>query len=183
MLKLNDQEFLGECSCVLSEILTKQGQNLTLDFHNINGNRGLKNLGKLTVHAEETIASRNAIDVIFHCSHLENKNLFSKSDHFLRISRIVEHGGSVSICKTEVVDNNLNPIWRPLRLTMNQFVSKDNPLVIECFHFNTSGNHVLIGELQKSVADLEKLHKKKTKKKLVPVSSYPLLFSIVMRKF
>eukprot|EP00261_Vitis_vinifera_P039572 XP_019080815.1 PREDICTED: protein BONZAI 3 isoform X2 [Vitis vinifera] len=161
-LKLNDQEFLGEGSCVLSEIVTKQGQSLTLDLHNRNGNRGLKNLGKLTVHAEETVASRNAIEVIFHCSHLENKDLFSKSDPFLRISRIVENGGSVPICKTEVVDNNLNPIWRPLCLTMQQFVSKDNPLVIECFDFNSSGNHVLIGKLQKSVADLEKLHKQKT---------------------
>ncbi|KAL6324344.1 hypothetical protein AAG906_012948 [Vitis piasezkii] len=160
-LKLNDQEFLGEGSCVLSEIVTKQGQSLTLDLHNRNGNRGLKNLGKLTVHAEETVASRNAIEVIFHCSHLDNKDLFSKRP-FLRISRIVENGGSVPICKTEVVDNNLNPIWRPLCLTMQQFVSKDNPLVIECFDFNTSGNHVLIGKLQKSVADLEKLHKQKT---------------------
>nr|CAN74634.1 hypothetical protein VITISV_032757 [Vitis vinifera] len=100
MLKLNDQEFLGEGGCVLSEIVTKQGQSLTLDLHNRNGNRGLKNLGKLTVHAEETVASRNAIE--------------------------------------------------------------DNPLVIECFDFNSSGNHVLIGKLQKSVADLEKLHKQKT---------------------
>ncbi|KAL6324408.1 hypothetical protein AAG906_013012 [Vitis piasezkii] len=162
MLKLNDQEFLGEGGCVLSEIVTKQGQSLTLDLHNRNGNRGLKNLGKLTVHAEETVASRNAIEVIFHCSRLENKDLFSKSDPFLRISRIVENGGSIPICKTEVVDNNLNPIWRPLCLTMQQFVSKDNPLVIECFDFNCSGNHVLIGKLQKSVADLEKLHKQKT---------------------
>nr|CAN65570.1 hypothetical protein VITISV_025897 [Vitis vinifera] len=100
MLKLNDQEFLGEGGCVLSEIVTKQGQSLTLDLHNRNGNRGLKNLGKLTVHAEETVSSRNAIE--------------------------------------------------------------DNPLVIECFDFNSSGNHVLIGKLQKSVADLEKLHKQKT---------------------
>ncbi|RVW84693.1 Protein BONZAI 3 [Vitis vinifera] len=148
---------LEKAVCVLSEIVTKQGQSLTLDLHNRNGNRGLKNLGKLTVHAEETVASRNAIE-----------------DPFLRISRIVENGGSVPICKTEVVDNNLNPIWRPLCLTMQQF---DNPLVIECFDFNTSGNHVLIGKLQKSVADLEKLHKQK----LVPVSSYPLLLSMVLK--
>lgn len=68
--------------CVLLnswQIVTKQGQSLTLDLHNRNGNRGLKNLGKLTVHAEETVASRNAIEVIFRCSHLDNKDLFSKS--------------------------------------------------------------------------------------------------------
>lgn len=48
----------------------------------------------------------------------------SFQDPFLRISRIVESGGSVPICKTEVVNNNLNPIWKPLTLTMQQFGSK-----------------------------------------------------------
>ncbi|KAI8027682.1 Protein BONZAI 3 [Camellia lanceoleosa] len=160
-LKLKDQEFLGEASCAISEIVTKQSRSLTLNLHNKNGQRGLKNLGTLTVHAEETVASRNAVEITFRCSHLDNKDLFSKSDPFLRISRIVESGGSVPICKTEVVNNNLNPIWKPVSLTMQQFGSKDNPLVIECFDFNSNGNHVLIGKLQKSVADLEKLQKEK----------------------
>ncbi|KAA8536924.1 hypothetical protein F0562_029402 [Nyssa sinensis] len=161
MLKLKDQEFLGEAGCVLSEIVTKQSRTLTLNLHNKNGHGGLKDLGTLTVHAEETVASRNVVEITFRCSHLENKDLFSLSDPFLRISRIIESEGSVPICKTEVVNNNLNPMWLPLCLTMQQFVSKDNPLVIECFDFNSSGNHVLIGKVQKSVADLEKLHKDK----------------------
>uniref|UniRef100_A0A5B7AWH5 Protein BONZAI 3 n=1 Tax=Davidia involucrata TaxID=16924 RepID=A0A5B7AWH5_DAVIN len=167
MLKLKDQEFLGEATCVMSQIVTKQSRSLTLNLHSKNGNSSLKNLGTLTVHAEETIASRNAVEMTFRCSHLENKDVFSKSDPFLRISRIVESGGPVPICKTEVVNNNLNPIWRPLCLTMQQFVSKDNPLVIECFDFNSNGNHVLIGKVQKSVADLEKLHKDKIGAKFI----------------
>ncbi|XP_049401412.1 protein BONZAI 3 isoform X3 [Solanum stenotomum] len=157
-LKLKDQDFLGEGSCVLSEMVTKRKRSLTLDLHNRN-DHGLKNLGKLTVLAEETVTSRTAVEMTLRCTNLENKDLFSKSDPFLRISRIVETGGSVPICKTEVVDNNLNTIWRPVCLTMQQFVNKDNPLVIECFDFNNSGNHVLIGKLQKTVADLEILHK------------------------
>ncbi|CAL5380950.1 unnamed protein product [Camellia sinensis] len=164
-LKLKDQEFLGEASCAISEIVTKQSRSLTLNLQNKNGQRGLKNLGTLTVHAEETAASRNAVEITFRCSHLDNKDLFSKSDPFLRISRIVESGGAVPICKTEVVNNNLNPIWKPVCLTMQQFGSKDNPLVIECFDFNSNGNHVLIfvvnSKIQKSVADLEKLQKEK----------------------
>ncbi|KAG5541272.1 hypothetical protein RHGRI_021196 [Rhododendron griersonianum] len=139
MLKLKDQEFLGEASCVLSEIVTKQSRRLTLKLQNKHGHSGLKNLGTLTVHAEETVASRDAVEITFRCSHLENKDLFSMSDPFLRISRIVENGGSVPICKTEV----------------------ENPLVIECFDFNGNGNHVLIGKLQKSVVDLEKIHHEK----------------------
>ncbi|OIT40693.1 protein bonzai 3 [Nicotiana attenuata] len=157
-LKLKDQDFLGEGSCVLSEIVTKRNRSITLNLHNRDGH-GLKNLGKLTVLAEETVTSRTAVEMTLRCTNLENKDLFSKSDPFLRISRIVETGGSVPICKTEVVNDNLYPIWKPVCLTMQQFVNKDNPLVIECFDFNSSGNHVLIGKLQKTVADLENMHK------------------------
>ncbi|KAK6125679.1 hypothetical protein DH2020_040571 [Rehmannia glutinosa] len=160
MLKLEDQDFLGEASCVVSEIVTKRNWSLTMNLHNRDG-RGLKNLGTLSVHAEETVASRNAVEITFRCSALENKDLFSKSDPFLRISRTVENGGSVPICKTEVVNNNLNPAWKPVRLTMQQFLSKENPLVIECFDFNSSGNHQLMGKLQKSIAELETLNQSK----------------------
>ncbi|XP_062143746.1 protein BONZAI 3 isoform X5 [Alnus glutinosa] len=111
-LKLKDQDFLGEATCVLSE------------------------------------------------------------DPFLKISRIVESGDPVPICKTEVVNNNLNPTWKSLCMSMNQFGSKDNPLIIECFDFNSSGNHVLIGKLQKSVADLEKLHKERSGANLTLPSSH-----------
>ncbi|XP_045796530.1 protein BONZAI 3-like isoform X1 [Trifolium pratense] len=157
-LKLNDQEFLGEASCTLSEIVTKPSRSLTLKLQNKRGNSGQRNQGAITIHAEETVAARSAAEIIFRCSHLDNKDKFSKSDPFLRISRIVESGGSVPICKTEVIDNNLNPKWKPVCLNFQQFGSKENPLVIECFDFNSSGNHVLIGKLQKSVADLEKLY-------------------------
>ncbi|XP_030961113.1 protein BONZAI 3-like isoform X2 [Quercus lobata] len=171
-LKLNDQDFLGEATCVLSEIVAKQTQSLTLNLNNKNGHTSLRNLGALTIHAEETVSSRSCVEMVVHCSHLDNKDLFSKSDPFLRISRIVESGGSVPICKTEVVKDNLNPIWKPLCLSIQQFGSKDNPLIIECFDFNSSGNHVLIGKLQKSMADLEKLHIERSGANLTLPSSH-----------
>ncbi|XP_058752933.1 protein BONZAI 3-like [Vicia villosa] len=160
-LKLNEQEFLGEATCTLSEIVTKPSKSLTLKLQSKSENHGQRNQGAITIHAEETVAAKSAVKIIFHCSHLDNKDRFSKSDPFLRISRVVETGGSVPICKTEVIDNNLNPKWKPLCLSIQQFGSKDNPLVIECFDFNSSGNHVLIGKMQKSVADLEKLYQEK----------------------
>ncbi|XP_065852861.1 protein BONZAI 3 [Euphorbia lathyris] len=161
-VKLNDQQFLGEASCVLSEVVTKQNRTLTLNLQNRNRNGLSRNLGTLTINAEETVASRSAIELTFRCSSLENKDLLSLSDPFLRISRMVENGGSIPICKTEVVNNNLNPVWKTVHLSMQQFASKENPLVIECFDFNSSGNHVLIGKLQKSVADLENLYRERT---------------------
>ncbi|OMO90930.1 C2 calcium-dependent membrane targeting [Corchorus capsularis] len=166
-LKLNEQEFLGEATCVLSEIVTKRDRSLTLKLHSKNGPGGLRDLGTITVHAEETFASRMAVEMKLRCSQLDNKDMFSKSDPFLRISRISENGTFVSICKTEVIDNNLNPAWKPLHLSMQQFGSKDNPLLIECFDFNDNGNHTLIGKVQKSFSELEKLCNHKSGTNLV----------------
>ena len=44
-----------------------------------NGHGGVKNLGTLTVHAEESVASRSVVEIMFRCSHLDSKDLFSKS--------------------------------------------------------------------------------------------------------
>ncbi|XVF11389.1 hypothetical protein REPUB_Repub08aG0023700 [Reevesia pubescens] len=98
MLKLEEQQFLGEASCTLSE------------------------------------------------------------DPFLVISKLVEGGISIPVCKTEVLKNNLNPTWKPVFMNIQQVGSKDSPLVIECFNFNSNGKHELIGKVEKSLVDLEKLH-------------------------
>ncbi|KAI3863656.1 hypothetical protein MKW98_031248 [Papaver atlanticum] len=156
-LKLDEQDFLGEATCALSEIVTKHNKSLTLKLTVRNGQGVKRNQGTLTVYAEETITSRQAVEMIFRCSKLDNKDLFSKSDPFLRLSRIAE-GVNIAISKTEVVEDNLNPTWRPVCLTSQQFGSRDTPLVIECFDFNSNGKHELIGKIQKSVDDLEKLY-------------------------
>ncbi|KAK0598858.1 hypothetical protein LWI29_000059 [Acer saccharum] len=105
------------------KIVTGQNQTSTLNLHD-KRNGVSRNLGTLSVHAEETVASRSAVEISFRCSHLANVDLFSKSDPFLRISRIVESGDSIPICKTEVINDNLNPIWRPITLSMQQYGSK-----------------------------------------------------------
>ncbi|OAY82000.1 Protein BONZAI 3, partial [Ananas comosus] len=158
MLKLSEQDYVGEASCVLSEIVTKFERSLALKLQS--GPAGTFS-GSLMVHAEETVASRTAVELIFRCSNLENKDLFSKSDPFLRISRIVESGASIPICKTEVINDNLNPIWKPVTLMTQQFGSKENPLMIECFDFNANGKHDLLGKFQASVAEIERLSREK----------------------
>ncbi|KAK0602237.1 hypothetical protein LWI29_031638 [Acer saccharum] len=88
------------------EIVTKQNRTSTLNLHDKRTGVS-RNLGTLSVHAEETVASRSAVEISFHCSHLANVDLFSKSDPFLRISRIVESGDFVPFCKTEVLKSQL----------------------------------------------------------------------------
>ncbi|KAF5204581.1 Bonzai-like protein [Thalictrum thalictroides] len=160
MLKLDEQQFLGESSCALSEIVTKPTRTLTQslvsreEFNRLDRPQGR---GELTVRAEECIGSKTMTEMILRCSDIEYKDLFSKSDPFLVISKIVESGDPIPVCKTEVIKNDLNPTWKPLCLNIQQVGSKDSPLLIECFNFNSNGRHDLIGEVQKSLGDLEKL--------------------------
>ncbi|KAL0686189.1 hypothetical protein Bca4012_053037 [Brassica carinata] len=160
MLKLDDQQFLGEATCALSEIVTKSTRTITLELKRKEGfaARSQPHHGKLIIHAEECLASKITTEIVFRCSSLESKDLFSKSDPFLVVSKIVEHGTPIPVSKTEVLKNNLNPIWKPLFLSVQQVGSKDSPLIIECSDFNSNGKHSLIGKVQKSLADLEKLH-------------------------
>ncbi|KAL6845034.1 hypothetical protein ACP4OV_025207 [Aristida adscensionis] len=159
MLNLAEQDFLGEGCCNLSEIVTKFNHSLTLNLQN-----GYEHalLGTMTVHAEESDSSRIAVEMTLRCLNLENKDMFSKSDPFLRISKLVETTGPIPICKTEAVTDNLNPIWRPITLTSQQFGSKDNPLLVECFDFDSNGDHELIGAFQTTITQLESLYKSRS---------------------
>ncbi|KAG8652755.1 protein BONZAI 2 isoform X2 [Manihot esculenta] len=159
MIKLDEQQFLGEASCVLSEILTKSNRSLTLDLLQKEDSTVSSHspCGQLVVHAEECFSSKTTTEMILRCSDLEHKDLFSRINPFLVISKMVESGIPIAVCKTEVLKNDHNPIWKPIFLNIQQVGSKDSPLVIDCYNFNSSGKHDLIGEVTKSLADLEKL--------------------------
>jgi Ca2+-dependent lipid-binding protein len=146
MLKLEEQQFLGEATCLLSEVVTKQDRLLTLKLgvseHNL---PNPSKFGELTVQAEESAGSKAIMEMVFRCSDLEIKDLLTKSDPFLLISRISDSGMPVPICKTEVRKNDLNPRWKPVILNLQQIGSKENPLIIECFNFSSNGKHDLVG--------------------------------------
>ncbi|XP_015070748.1 protein BONZAI 1-like isoform X1 [Solanum pennellii] len=161
MLKLEEQDFLGEGSCTLAQIVTKSDRSLTMDLvcgEQFSGQAHARKFGKLTIFAEESISSKTTVELKLRCSELESKDLFSKSDPFLVVSKTTESGIVVPICKTEVMKNDHSPTWKPVFLKIQQIGSKENPLIIECYDFNSNGKHSLIGKIQKSLLDLEKLH-------------------------
>lgn len=162
MLRLDEQQFLGEAECFLSQIVTKPGRILTLPLRQGTEHKGpgprLPKFGEITLQVEETTDSKTMVEMVFRCADLPNKDLFSKSDPFLKIFRSAQNGRFVPVCKTEVKMNDLNPLWKPLTLSIQQIGSKDKLLMIDCYDFNNSGNHELIGRMQKSLGDLEKLY-------------------------
>ncbi|GKC54733.1 BONZAI 1-like protein, partial [Tanacetum coccineum] len=143
MLKLEEQQLLGEATCLLSEIVTRRDRTLPIDIMGkVDSTSSTpKKFGQLTVHAEECVTSKTSMEL----------------DPFLVISKCVESGHTVPVCKTEVLKNDLNPMWKPVSISMSQVGSKETPLVIECFNFNSNGRHDLLGKVQKSLVDLEKL--------------------------
>lgn len=160
MLKLEEQQFLGEATCALSEIITKSDQSMTLNLlkeDSIRSNDS-QNYGKLKVHGEECVGSKTTVEMILKCSDLEYRDLFSKSDPFLLVSKVMEGGTHIPICKTEVIKNDHNPTWKPVFLNIQQVGSKESPLIIECYNFNSNGKHDLLGKVQRSLVDLEKLY-------------------------
>ncbi|KAI4343543.1 hypothetical protein L6164_010880 [Bauhinia variegata] len=174
MLKLEAQQFLGEATCALSELITKPDRTLTLDLQIEDSTRSThsQKCGKLVVHAEECVNLKTTMEIIFRCSDLEYGDLFSNCDPFLLISKVVEGGTQIPICKTEVIKNDLHPVWKSVFLNIQQVGGKDSPLIIECCNFHSNGKHDLMGKVQKSLAELEKLYSGGQGEKLfLPTSS------------
>jgi hypothetical protein len=51
---------------------------------------------------------------------------FGTSDPFLRFSKIRDDHSLQKIIETDVVKNNLNPVWKPVELSVGRLVDGDN---------------------------------------------------------
>ncbi|KAL8171267.1 hypothetical protein V2J09_023071 [Rumex salicifolius] len=142
--KFKDQDFVGEANCTLSEIVTKRDCSLTMKLHDRTGRE--RNFGELTVHAEEAVSIRNVVELLLHCTRLDNLDFFSK--------RWTSFANMQYRSCDEQSKSNME--------AHNSDYATDNPLIIECFDHNSNGNHELIGKIQKSMVDLENMHKHKT---------------------
>ena len=120
--------------------------------------RDLNKGGKIQIVAEEVAASRETVLLAFEAKNLDNKDTFSKSDPFLEISRANENGEFSLVHRTEVVDNDLSPSWRPFQKDVTSFCNGDydRVLKIEVLDDEDGGNHKLIGTCQTDLKTLVK---------------------------
>lgn len=157
------------CHFCFLQVVTTPARSLTLNLDwKENNETHLRKLGKLNVCVNESLGSKTIMEIVFRCSELENKDLFSKSvsiclfmknsrrnlyeiywlffywlskDPFLLMSRKEESGVLVPISKTEVKKNDRNPIWRPVIVNLQQIVSK------VCVPSSSSSYHVTLCSL------------------------------------
>ena len=88
---------------------------------------------------------------------LDNKDTFSKSDPFYVLSKSSPAGQFVVVHRSEVIENNLNPTWKPVNLTLRELCSGDaqRPLKIDIYDWDSDGGHDLIGTLRTNLDQLK----------------------------
>jgi hypothetical protein len=81
---------------------------------------------------------------------------FGKSDPFFVLSKGREDGAYVPCCKSDVVENNLNPVWKPLRVPLQRLCNGDvnRPLKLEVLDYDKDDKFEEIGHLSVTAAEL-----------------------------
>jgi hypothetical protein len=148
---LKQHDFLGSMECTLGEVVSSVQLK-----RNLSGPH--RKCGAIMLSAEELSSCRDEINLQFSASKLDKKDFFGKSDPFLVFSRTNENDTFTVVHKTEEVKCTLNPTWKPFTLKVQTLCNGDLDRVIkvECYDWNQSGSHDLIGHFSTTVRELSR---------------------------
>uniref|UniRef100_A0A8B9DG31 Copine 7 n=1 Tax=Anser cygnoides TaxID=8845 RepID=A0A8B9DG31_ANSCY len=115
----HDDDFLGGMECTVGQIVAQKRvtKPLFLKYGKFAGK------STITVISEEISGNNGYVELAFRAKKLDDKDLFSKSDPFLEIYRIDNDRSEQLVYRTEVVKNNLSPIWEPFKVSLNSLCS------------------------------------------------------------
>ncbi|KAM4688446.1 copine-3 [Discoglossus pictus] len=151
-IDLTDDDFLGEFECTLGQIVSSK--KLTRPLALKNGKPAGK--GSITISAEE-VKDNRAVQFEVAARKLDNKDFFGKSDPYLEFHKQASDGRWQMVHRTEVIKNNLNPVWRPFKIPLHSLCNGDMDQVIrvECYDYDSDGSHDLIGIFQTNMNKLK----------------------------
>ncbi|XP_078275920.1 copine-4 [Rhinoraja longicauda] len=140
---VKDAEFLGGMECTLGQIISQRKLSKSLLKQ---GNTAGKS--SITVIAEELSGNDDYVELTFSARKLDDKDFFSKSDPFLEIFRMNDDGTQQLVHRTEVIMNNLNPMWKTFKVSVNSLCSGDHDrkLKLIVWDWDSNGKHDFIGE-------------------------------------
>ncbi|XP_076870261.1 copine-9-like [Brachyhypopomus gauderio] len=151
---ISKHDFLGQTFCTLGEIIGSTGSRLERTLSGIPG----KKCGAIILTAEELSNCRDIATMQLCANKLDKKDFFGKSDPFLVFYRSNEDG-TFTIChKTEVVKNNLNPVWQPFTIPVRALCNGDydRTVKVDVFDWDRDGSHDFIGEFTTSYRELSR---------------------------
>ena len=148
--KLSDHDSLGHLDCSLGEVVAAQSKGFSKKLS--------KGSGMIHLQAEELSPNRETVILEFSARKLDNKDFFGKSDPFLEISRANENNQFSVVHRTEVVDNDLNPTWKPFVKEVRALCNGDynRTLKVDVYDMDNDGSHDLIGTFQTNLQRLAK---------------------------
>uniref|UniRef100_A0A8C3ART9 Copine III n=1 Tax=Cyclopterus lumpus TaxID=8103 RepID=A0A8C3ART9_CYCLU len=145
---LSDDDFLGQLECTLGQVVSS------------------KKLTRPLVLKNKSPAGKGTIT-----------DFFGKSDPYLEFYKQTATGWQLAH-RTEVVNNNLNPTWKPFRIPLQSLCGGDleKPIKVECYDYDNDGSHDLIGSFETTMtrfqqasrtspAEFECVNSKKKQKK------------------
>ncbi|XP_027789117.2 copine-7 isoform X1 [Marmota flaviventris] len=150
----SQDDFLGGMECTLGQIVAqkKMTRPLLLKLGRTAGK------SSITVVAEDISGNNGYVELSFQARKLDDKDLFSKSDPFLELFRINRDGSEQLVYRTEVVKNNLSPVWEPFKVSLSSLCSceETRPLKGLVWDHDSRGRHDFIGEFSTTFAEMQK---------------------------
>jgi len=151
---LDKQDFIGEIQCKLADIVTSKGSTIVRELKLSQTNPSKR--GTITIHAEEIKDFSKQIKLQFQGQHLDKKDWFGKSDPYLIIHKHLDGNSYAPVFKSEILKNTLDPTWKVFTIGLHTLCSgdQDKQLMIECWDWNKSSEHEIIGMFKTTVREI-----------------------------
>jgi copine 5/8/9 len=175
-------DLIGTLDTTLGKVIGSRGGSLSGDL--VNPERRGKKLGSITCTAEEVSDSKVICRLRFSARHVDKKDFFGKSDPFLVILKRGKGAEEwVKVHQTEVIKNNLNPVWRPFEISAAKLNGgeMERRLRFEVYDWDKRSSPDFIGAAEASILEFEQrseiplINPKKAKKKKRSYSDSGLL--------
>lgn len=154
----NKNDLIGACEFTLAQVMASCGQSVKMELTTEKKLfKSGKNRGMLLVRAEEIRDTDDVLQVQFAAKNLTDLDgLFNKSDPMLSICRAREDGSWLEVWKSETVRNNLNPVWKPIGISVQTLCNGDyqRPLLFQVMDVDSGGPPQIIGSVTSNLMTL-----------------------------
>lgn len=149
--KLSQQDFLGRIETNLGTIVSSGHKFVSVlrDAPRTNG-------GKIFIVPEELKSNKEVATIQLFAENLDKKDFFGKSDPYFVISKLSPAGTYSVVHRSEVIKNNLNPIWKPFAKSVVELCNGDyeRKLKFDVFDWDSNGSHDYIGSFVTTLQEL-----------------------------